>query len=103
MPHSRRGVNLQVIILASVILLVIALSRFLPVVQYISAAQQTVVQWGTWSAVCYPLLFAVCNLLLLPGGILCVGSGLFFGLWWGFFLVLVGNIIAAAVSFTLAR
>src|SRR5262249_37616634 len=41
--------------------------------------------------------------LLLPGGVLCVGAGFFFGLWWGFFIVLAGNSIAAAVSFALSR
>jgi len=40
---------------------------------------------------------------LLPGGVLCVGAGFFFGLWWGFFIVLAGNSIAAAVSFALSR
>ena len=61
------------------------------------------IEWGPWGAACYPFLFALCNILLLPGGILCVGSGFFFGLWWGFFLVLVGNIIAATVAFLVAR
>jgi uncharacterized membrane protein YdjX (TVP38/TMEM64 family) len=32
-----------------------------------------------------------------------VGSGFFFGLWWGFFIVLVGNSIGAAISFALSR
>jgi uncharacterized membrane protein YdjX (TVP38/TMEM64 family) len=45
----------------------------------------------------------LCNILLLPGGILCVGSGFFFGLWWGFLIVLIGNAIGAAVSFALSR
>jgi uncharacterized membrane protein YdjX (TVP38/TMEM64 family) len=32
-----------------------------------------------------------------------MGSGLFFGLWWGFLLNLLGNVGAAAVSFTISR
>ena len=32
---------------------------------------------GCMGAVCYPLLFAACNILLLPGGILAVGGGFF--------------------------
>src|SRR5438270_11930134 len=103
MPHSRRAVNLQLTIFAIAIVLLLLLSRFLPVIELVTAAQQRIAQWGMWSAVCYPLLFALCNLLLLPGGILCVGAGFFFGLWWGFFLVLVGNIIAAAIAFVLSR
>jgi uncharacterized membrane protein YdjX (TVP38/TMEM64 family) len=103
MPHSRRAVNIQLGVFAAAIILVVVLSRFLPVVAWITYVQQRVSQWGEWSAVVYPFLFALCNLLLLPGGILCVGSGFFFGLWWGFLLVLLGNIIAAAISFLVAR
>jgi uncharacterized membrane protein YdjX (TVP38/TMEM64 family) len=103
MPHSRRAVNLQFAAFAIAVALVVVLSRFLPMIELISAIQQRVIRLGTWGAVCYPLLFALCNLLLLPGGILCVGSGFFFGLWWGFLIVLVGNTIAAAISFAIAR
>jgi uncharacterized membrane protein YdjX (TVP38/TMEM64 family) len=85
------------------IVLAIALSRFLPILSFIEASQQRVMSWGTWGAFCYPLLFAACNILLLPGGILAVGGGFFFGLWWGFFIVLVGNLIATAISFALSR
>jgi uncharacterized membrane protein YdjX (TVP38/TMEM64 family) len=79
------------------------LSRFLPVVDFIEALQQRVMGWGTWGAICYPLLFAACNILLLPGGILAVGGGFFFGLWWGFLIVFAGNAVAAAISFALSR
>jgi uncharacterized membrane protein YdjX (TVP38/TMEM64 family) len=103
MPHSRRAVSIQLGLFAGVIVLAVILSRFLPVMEAITAIQQRVLSWGAWSVVCYPLLFALCNLLLLPGGILCVGSGFFFGLWWGFLIVLVGNIIAAAIAFAVAR
>src|SRR3954462_7056550 len=103
MPHRFRAVNVQFILFVVAVLLLVVLSRLLPIVSVMAAGQQPVARWGEWSAVCYPLLFALCNLLLLPGGILCVGSGFFFGLWWGFFLVLVGNIIAAAIAFAVAR
>ena len=85
------------------IALAVALSRFFPVVSFIAALQERVMSWGVWAAICYPLLFATCNILLLPGGILAVGSGFFFGLWWGFLIVFVGNVIATAISFALSR
>jgi uncharacterized membrane protein YdjX (TVP38/TMEM64 family) len=85
------------------IALAIALSRFVPVVNFIEALQQRVMSWGPWAAVCYPLLFALCNILLLPGGILAVGGGFFFGLWWGFLIVFAGNVAATAISFALSR
>jgi uncharacterized membrane protein YdjX (TVP38/TMEM64 family) len=93
----------QVGALVIAIALAIVLSRFLPIISFVEASQQRVVSWGAWGAVFYPLLFAGCNILLLPGGILAVGGGFFFGLWWGFLIVLVGNLVATAVSFVLSR
>ena len=58
---------------------------------------------GAWSAIWYPLLYAGCNVLLLPGGLLSIGGGFFFGLWWGFLIVLIGNVGGAAISFVLSR
>jgi len=85
------------------IALAVGLSRFFPVVSFIAALQEHVMSWGAWAGICYPLLFAACNIFLLPGGILAVGGGFFFGLWWGFLIVLAGNIVATAISFALSR
>ena len=98
-----RALYLQLAAFALAIALLLLLSRFFPIVELITAAQQRIMHWGAWSAVGYPLLFALCNILLLPGGLLSVGSGFFFGLWWGFLIVLLGNSIAAAISFALSR
>jgi uncharacterized membrane protein YdjX (TVP38/TMEM64 family) len=103
MPKVSRAICWQVGALAIGITVAIVLSRFLPIVSFIETSQQRVLSWGAWGAVCYPLLFATCNILLLPGGILAVGGGFFFGLWWGFLIVLVGNLVATAVSFALSR
>jgi uncharacterized membrane protein YdjX (TVP38/TMEM64 family) len=103
MPKVSRAICWQVGALVIAIALAIVLSRFVPIVSFIEVSQHRVMSWGTWGAVCYPLLFAACNILLLPGGILAVGGGFFFGLWWGFLIVLVGNFIATAVSFALSR
>src|SRR4051794_17414951 len=99
MLRGRRALNLQFAAFLIFIAALLVLSRFFPVVQLIASLQAGVAHWGPWGGVVYPLLFALCNLLLLPGGILCVGSGFLFGLWWGFFLVLIGNVIAAAIAF----
>jgi uncharacterized membrane protein YdjX (TVP38/TMEM64 family) len=103
MPGTRRGLSLQLAILVLLIVALLLGSHFFPVVDLLVALQQRVIGLGDWGAICYPLLFAACNVLLLPGGVLCVGAGFFFGLWWGFFIVLVGNSIAAAISFALSR
>ena len=103
MPKVRRSLYWQATALGIAIALIFALSRFFPVVDSIDALQRRVMSLGTWAAICYPLLFAACNILLLPGGILAVGAGFFFGLWWGFLIVFAGNLIATAVSFALSR
>src|SRR5207302_187521 len=103
MLEARRAVYLQAATLVIAIALFLLLSHFLPLVEFVAALQQRVIGLGAWSAICYPLLFAACNVLLLPGGILCIGAGFFFGLWWGFFIVLLGNTIAVAISFGISR
>lgn len=103
MVQIRRAIIVQ---LSGLIIVAIALfiaSRIFPVVDILASIQQQVMQWGAWSAICYPLLYACCNVLLLPGGVLSVGAGFFFGLWWGFLIALLGNVGGAAISFFISR
>src|SRR5438046_3566031 len=103
MSKVSRAICYQVGALVLAIALAIALSRFVPVANFIETLQQRAMSLGAWAAMCYPLLFALCNTLLLPGGILAVGGGFFFGLWWGFLIVFAGNVVATAISFALSR
>jgi uncharacterized membrane protein YdjX (TVP38/TMEM64 family) len=79
------------------------LSRTFPVLAWIVSAQNAVAGMAFWGALLYPMLFALCNVLLLPGGVLAIGSGLFFGLWWGFFLNLAGSSLGASIAFLVSR
>jgi uncharacterized membrane protein YdjX (TVP38/TMEM64 family) len=103
MLKLRRALCLQVAGLAIAIALVVFVSWFFPMIDFVERAQLEVMHLGSWSAIAYPLLFALCNLLLLPGGVLSVGSGFLFGLWSGFLIVLAGNCLAAAIAFALSR
>ena len=103
MSKGQRALYLQIAVFAVTVGLLLFLSRFFPIVDFVGAVQHRVMQWGAWSAVCYPFLFALCNVLLLPGGVLSVGAGFFFGLEWGFLIVFLGNAIAAAISFAFSR
>src|SRR5437016_1496018 len=103
MLEIRRAIYWQLAGLAIAVALVSMLSGFFPVVDFVEALQERVMRWGPWGAIYYPLLFAVCNILLLPGGVLAVGGGFFFGLWWGFLVVFAGNIVGAVISFALSR
>jgi uncharacterized membrane protein YdjX (TVP38/TMEM64 family) len=79
------------------------LSARYPLIDYLADARSTVEQLGLWSGLIYPFACAGCNLLLLPGGVLSIGGGFFFGLWWGFLLILCGNLLGAASAFVIAR
>jgi uncharacterized membrane protein YdjX (TVP38/TMEM64 family) len=103
MVQIRRAIILQLSGLLVVGLLFFFVSRLFPVVDILADVQQHVMRWGVWSAIWYPVLYACCNVLLLPGGVLSVGAGFFFGLWWGFLIALVGNVGGAAISFFISR
>ena len=103
MTKFSRALFTQLAGLALLGVVIIGLARLLPVVEWITQAQERLAQMQFWGAVLYPFLFAACNILLLPGGVIAMGGGLFFGLWWGTFLVLVGNLIAAAFAFGVSR
>ncbi len=103
MAGIRRAIILQLGGLLVVGLLLFFLSRLFPLVDLLAEVQQHVMRWGAWSAIWYPFLYAGCNVLLLPGGVLSVGAGFFFGLWWGFLIALLGNVGGAAISFLISR
>jgi len=103
MPKMRRALYMQIAGLLLVATLIFALNRFLPLADVVARVQQRIMHLGVWSAICYPLLYACCNVLLLPGGLLSIGGGFFFGLWWGFLIVLVGNVTGAAIAFLISR
>jgi uncharacterized membrane protein YdjX (TVP38/TMEM64 family) len=84
-------------------LVLVLLVRWLPVAEYVTRAQRRLTELELWGGVLYPLLFAGCNLLLLPGGVLAIGAGLFFGLWWGWALNVLGSTLGAAAAVLIAR
>jgi uncharacterized membrane protein YdjX (TVP38/TMEM64 family) len=79
------------------------LVRTYPVLRYITQAQGTVAGLGWFGMALYPVLYAACNVLLLPAGTLALGSGMFFGLWGGFAVNVAGNVLSAFVSMALSR
>ncbi|MBA3834138.1 MAG: TVP38/TMEM64 family protein [Chthoniobacterales bacterium] len=100
---SKRAVCIQIGGPIFVALMFATAGHFFPLADWVALIQQKVMKLGAWSAIWYPLLYACCNVLLLPGGLLSIGGGFFFGLWWGFFIVLVGNVTGAAISFFISR
>lgn len=103
MVAVRRALLVQISGLLVVGISLFVLSRFFALAEMLAQVQERVMHWGAWSAILYPLLYACCNVLLLPGGFLSLGGGFFFGLWWGFLIILVGNVSGAAIQFFISR
>lgn len=82
---------------------VLAVSRIYPLEHLVHWLRDHVVRYEPWSLLAYPLVHATCNLLLLPAGVLVVGSGFLFGLWRGFLLALTGHLLGAAAAFWISR
>ncbi len=72
-------------------------------VQSLAEAQKFIESLGASAGLVYPLAYAVCNIFLLPAGVLSILGGFFFGLWWGFLIVLCGNLLGAAGAFLISR
>jgi uncharacterized membrane protein YdjX (TVP38/TMEM64 family) len=79
------------------------LVRWMPVAEKIKSVQALVSQKPMLGASLHPLLFGLCNILLLPGGILAIGAGMFFGVWQGCLLNLLGSAIASVVAVSIGR
>ncbi len=103
MTKANRAILLHSGVLLSILLAVVVAARFFPVLDYIGVAQRKLIEMAIWGAILYPLLFAACNVCLLPGGVLAIGAGLFFGLWWGWLLNIVGSTLGALVAVSIAR
>src|SRR5258708_32411406 len=78
------------------IVIVFLLSSHYPVLNWIGDVRKHIESLGLWSGIVYPIAYAICNVLLWPGGILSGGGGFLFGRWRGFVLAPVANLPGAA-------
>jgi len=77
--------------------------RYFPLLSWIRHLEAKAAGWGIAGQMTFPLIYALCNILLLPGGVLGISAGFLYGLIPGFCLVLSGNVLGAAVSFIVGR
>lgn len=89
----------QAVVVLLVVVALIYVARSAPFLGMVEGSENVVREWGLMSVVIYPLMVMAATVLFLPGGILSLGGGFFFGLWWGTLLVLIGNLLGAAVAF----
>jgi uncharacterized membrane protein YdjX (TVP38/TMEM64 family) len=99
MRSTWQAAGWQALVALLVVGALVYLARTAPFLGAVEETENVVRHWGAFSIVIYPLLVMAATVLFLPGGILSLGGGFFFGLWWGTALVLAGNLLGAAVAF----
>lgn len=99
MASAAKATAVQALVAMLVVGALVYLARSAPFLGAVEETEHVVQRWGALNIVIYPLLVMTATVLFLPGGILSLGGGFFFGLWWGTVLVLVGNLLGAAVAF----
>lgn len=99
MRPAAKATFVQIIVAILVVAAVIWLAQSAPFLGAVEETENVVRRWGALSVIVYPLLVMAATVLFLPGGVLSLGGGFFFGLWWGTILVLVGNLLGAAAAF----
>lgn len=98
-----RAVAFQLLSLGVAFAAVLIIGRIYPLGQLLHRLDGFIAAHQPWSTLLYPFIHATCNLLLLPGGMLVIGSGFLFGLWQGFLVALTGHLLAAAGAFWISR
>ena len=103
MKPAARATFVQAVVALLVAGALVYVARSAPFLGAVEGTEEVVRRWGALSIVIYPVLVMAATVLFLPGGILSLGGGFFFGLWWGTLLVLAGNLLGAAVAFFVGR
>jgi len=103
MGSAVKATAVQTLVALLVVGALVYLARSAPFLGAVEETEDVVRRWGALSILIYPLMVMAATVLFLPGGILSLGGGFFFGLWWGTALVLAGNLLGAAAAFFVGR
>ena len=102
---NRRKALIKAAIFAAFIAAAIALVRFTPVQDYLTAEalSRVLAGAGLWAPLAFILIYAIGVCLFVPGSILTGLGAVIFGAYWGFVYVWVGAMIGAAAAFFIGR
>lgn len=70
---------------------------------HIDSIEAWILHLGRWGVVAFVGLFVVATSLLVPESILAIMAGALFGMKWGIFAVVAGNLLAALCQYVLGR
>ncbi|MDJ0552982.1 MAG: TVP38/TMEM64 family protein [Microcoleaceae cyanobacterium MO_207.B10] len=58
---------------------------------------------GLWSPITFIIIYNLATLLLIPGSVLTLGSGIIFGVVWGSIYVFIASTLGATIAFIVGR
>lgn len=100
MPRTRLP---RWVVLAAVAVAATTVAYFLPLLDWIAAAQLKIETFGVWSPILYVALYILFTLALIPGSALTFTAGLLYGAGRGTAISLSASTIAAVIAFLVAR
>jgi uncharacterized membrane protein YdjX (TVP38/TMEM64 family) len=71
--------------------------------QILQHALTWVEQLGPIAPIAFIVIYNLATVLLIPGSVLTLGSGVLFGLWWGSLVVFVAATLGATLAFWIGR
>jgi len=102
---NRRKALIKAAIFAVFVAAAIAIVRFTPVRDYLTAEALSglLAGAGLWAPLAFILIYAIGVCLFVPGSILTGLGAVIFGAYWGFVYVWIGAMIGAAAAFCIGR
>ena len=103
--NTRGKALVKATILVAFVILAIALIRFTPVKDYLTAESlgRFLETAGHWAPVLYMLIYAIGVCLFLPGTLLTGLGAAIFGAYWGFLYVWIGAMLGASAALFIGR
>ena len=71
--------------------------------KHLTTFESWIRQLGPWGKLAFVCVFVTGTCLLIPESLFAFVAGVLFGLGWGIGLMLIGNVLAAALQYVLAR
>jgi uncharacterized membrane protein YdjX (TVP38/TMEM64 family) len=86
---------------------IVILTKQLGIADWLAATlQNALIQvntWGVWAPIGFIAIYNIATILLIPGSILTLGSGVLFGVGWGSFYVFIAATLGATFAFLIGR
>lgn len=102
---SRLSPTVRITILVIIVLGLAALAHFSGISSWLSRDRVAAIaaEWGALGIVVYIVLFAVAEIMQLPGAIFVVAAVAAYGLWFGTLIAYIGMNVASMAVFGFAR